>query len=139
MTFRYSGANGGGNGEQQLYYDEREKMRGRSVNPPHYRERQQPRYDPRNDPRYGRDAYRDRYTVDRERFAKYQPDDDYDEDVEQQASHMSRRDRMRDRRGSPPQERNMRENSRYSEDRQMSGGSPRYMKAGRKLLKIFKN
>lgn len=135
MTFRYSGANGGGNGEQQLYYDEREKMRGRSVNPPHYRERQAPpsRYDPRSDPRYSREGYRgDRHTVDRERFAKYQPDDDYeyDEDIEQQASHMSRRDRMRerDRRGSPPQERNM----RYSEDRQMSGGSPRYMKAGRK-------
>lgn len=126
MTFRYSG-NGGGNGEQQLCYDEREKMRGRSVNSPHYRGSQPPsRYD-RNEPRHPRD----RHTVDRERFSKFQPDDDYgyDEDIEQQASHMSRRDRMREREREP-QERNM----RYSEDRQM-GGSPRYMKAGRKLLK----
>lgn len=127
MTFRYSGANGGGiNGEQQLYYDEREKMRGRSVNPPHYRDRQPARYDPRNDPRCGRDGFRgERYAVDRERFSKFQPDDDYgyDEDVEQQAIHVSRRMR----RNSPPQERNM----RCSEDRQMSGGSPRNMKAGR--------
>lgn len=127
MTFRYSGNAGRDNGEQQLYYDEREKMRGRSLNPPHYRGSQPPsRYD-RNEPRYARD----RNTVDRERFSKFQPEDDYgyDEDVEQQANHMSRRDRMRerDRRNSPPQERNM----RYSEDRQM-GGSPRYMKAGRK-------
>lgn len=130
MTFRYSGGNGAGgcgNGEQ-LYFDEREKMRGRSLNPPHNRDRQPPRYDSRNDPRYARD----RHTVDRERFSKYHPDDDCDyedEDIEQQASHMSRRDRMRERekRGSPPHERNM----RYSEDRQM-GGSPRYMKAGRK-------
>lgn len=132
MTFRYSGANGCGNGEQQLYYDEREKMRGRSLNPtPHYRERQQ-RFDPRNDSRHSRDGFRgDRHTVDRERFSKFQPDDDYgyDEDVEQQASHMSRRDRMRerDRRGSPPQDRNA---TRHSEDRQVQG-SPRHMKAGR--------
>lgn len=128
MTFRYTGNGVGGNGEQQLYYDEREKMRGRSVNSPHYRGSQLPsRYD-LNEPRHPRD----RHTVDRERFSKFQPNDDdygYDEDVEQQAIHMSRRDRMRerDRRNSPPQERNM----RNSEDRQM-GGSPRYMKAGRK-------
>ncbi len=125
MAFRYSGANG-----EQLYYDEREKMRGRSLNPSHYRERQPPsRYDPRNDSRYGRG---DRHTVDRERFSRYQPDVDYDEDIEQQASHMTRRERMRererDRRGSPPPERGM----RYSEDRQMGERSPRYMKSGRK-------
>jgi hypothetical protein len=112
-------------------------MRGRSANPPHFRDRQQqPRYGPRDDPRFMRNGYRgDRHTVDRERFPKYHHEremDDFcdDDDVEQQAP-MTRRDRMRERERdrSPPQNRQF---MRYSEDRQM-GGSPRYARGGRKL------
>lgn len=119
-------------------------MRGRSANPPHFRDRQQqqPRYGPRDDPRFMRNGYRgDRHTVDRERFPKYHHEKereagDYedDDDVEQQAP-MTRRDRMRERERererSPPQNRQF---MRYSEDRQMGGGgSPRYARGGRKF------
>lgn len=81
--------------------------------------------------------------MDRERLPKFHADpDEYyeDEDIERQGSHMSRRDRMRERereRQSPPRERQF---NRCSEDRQM-GGSPRYARGGRKLSfcnKIFK-
>jgi hypothetical protein len=147
MTFRYAGTNGG---DHQLYYDERERMRGRSSNSQNYNRREQappsPRYGgpPPIDTRY-RDGYRnERHTVDRERFPKYNEDrDDFEEDIEQQPSyHLSRRDRMRERerereRGlsSPPQNRRL---MRFSEDRQM-GASPRYQRAGRKYFFFYDN
>lgn len=155
---RYVGTNGGnGGGEQPLYYDEREKVRGRSVNPQNCRgsERRDqmppsPRYGPPSasvsdimmrggDARY-RNGYRnDRHTIDRDRFPKYNEpcDYEYDDDIEQQPTHLSRRDRMRERErererelgpSSPKQNRHL---MRYSEDRQM-GTSPRYQRAGRK-------
>jgi hypothetical protein len=143
MTFRYAGANGGGEQyhhqqQQQPYYDEREKMRGRSLNlpPSQRREREQMRHghggsfsvDSRYRNGYGRGGGGgDRHTVDRERFQpRYNEapfEYDYDEDIEQQR--MPRR-MMRERETSPPRDRHM----RYSEDRQM-GGSPRYQRAGR--------
>lgn len=103
-------------------------MRGRSANPPSYRERQGSRKMRNNNNRGN--------TIDRERFSKFHADpDEYyeDEDIErQQGSHMSRRDKMRERERemqTPPRERQF---TRYSEDRQM-GGSPRYARGGRKL------
>lgn len=105
-------------------------MRGRSANPPSFRERQSSRYGPppRDDPRYMKNGFRGNNTIERERFSKYQDPEECceDDDIEQQASHMPRRDRMRERQ-SPPRDRQY---MRYSEDRQM--GSPRYARGGRK-------
>lgn len=138
MLFRFAGANGGHMAEpqQQLYYEEREKaQRGNSFQrgsrgnhqPP------SPRYgpDPR-DPRYRSNGFRpDRNTVDRERFAKHQEPDGYeeDDDVEETNVHVSRRDRMREREQGPPTPQQNRHLMRHSEDRQI-GGSPRYQRAG---------
>jgi hypothetical protein len=113
-------------------------MRGRSLNmpPSQRREREQMRYggslscDPRCRNGYARGGG-DRHTVDRERFPRYNEppfECDYDEDIEQQRT--PRRERMREREdfraSTPPQNR-----MRFSEDRQMGGGSPRYQRAGR--------
>lgn len=123
--------------EQQLYFEEREKMRGNSFQrgnrgpqmPP------SPRYGGPPDPRESRprNGYRgDRHTIDRERFQKYaEPDvyDNDDDDIEDPpVNHVSRRDRMREREPpeTPQQNRRM---MRHSEDRQM-GGSPRHQRGG---------
>lgn len=139
MFCRYVGTNGGNVGEQQLYYEEREKVqRGNSFQKGSRGHQQppSPRYgppDPR-DPRY-RNGYRgDRHTIDRERFSRYNEPDDYDDDddIEDQNIHVSRRERMRDREMGPPTPQQNRHLMRHSEDRQM-GGSPRYPRAGGKI------
>lgn len=136
MPFRYVGANGGNVGEQQLYYEEREKaQRGNSFQRGSRGQQQppSPRYgpDPR-DPRY-RNGFRggDRHTVDRERFPKYNEPDGYeeDDDVEEPNIHLSRRDRLREREPGPSTPQQHRHLMRHSEDRQ-TGGSPRYQRAG---------
>lgn len=119
--------------QQQLYYEEREKGRSDSF---HRRSRGQqlppsPRYGPdQRDPRY-RNGYRDRHTIDRERFPKYPEPNVYDDDddIEEANVHISRRDRMRDRdyRDPGPSPQQNRRMMRHSEDRQM-GGSPRYQR-----------
>ncbi|XP_070505687.1 uncharacterized protein [Chironomus tepperi] len=143
MDCRYSGANGNGE-QQQLYYDEREKMRGRSLQRPRREQMRDGRFGPGGngggpslscDTRYRNDnRYADRHTVDRERFPNYQNeqlyDNDYDDDVEQQGAHISRRERMREREKEPPNRQHM----RYSEDRQMGmdrmDRSPRVSRGG---------
>lgn len=122
--------------EQQLYYEEREKLRGNSFQrglrgqpqgPP------SPRYPDPRDPRYRNGFRADRHTVDRERFPKFQNPETFedDEDIEEPIIHVSRRDRMRERERdfgptTPQQNRHL---MRHSEDRQ-TGGSPRYQRAG---------
>ena len=122
--------------EQQLYYEEREKLRGNGFQPRGNRLQQQPpspRYgpDPR-DPRYRNGGFQGgRHTVDRERpFPKYADPDGYEEDDDIEDGpgvHVSRRDRMRE--GGPPTPQQNRHLMRHSEDRQM-GGSPRYQRGG---------
>lgn len=130
MNFRYAGANGGGNiGEQQLYYEEREKGRGNSFQRGSRGQQLPP------SPRYGPDQRdsrnRNGYRVDRDRFTKYNEPDGYeeDDDIEEQKIHVSRRDRLRERDGGPPTPQQNRHLMRHSEDRQM-GGSPRYQRPG---------
>lgn len=128
-------------------------MRGRSLQRPRREQMQGPRYGPNAgscDNRY-RNDYRsvDRHTVDRERFTNYQNDPPYDcddeDDVEQQAVHMSRRDRMRERERERDRDREQqrereppnRQFMRYSEDRQIAmdrsmDRSPRFQRGGRK-------
>ncbi|CRK91732.1 CLUMA_CG005367, isoform A [Clunio marinus] len=139
MDCRYVGLNGGNGGEQQLYYEEREKIqRGNSFQQRSTRSQQQP-----SSPRYGpdlrehryRNGYRGaRHTIDRERFAKYNEPEAYDDDddvEEQQNPHVTRRERMREREreGGPLTPQQNRHLMRHSEDRQMDG-SPRYNRAG---------
>lgn len=134
--------------EQQLYYEEREKGRSDSF---HRRNRGQqlppsPRYgpdprDPRDlrdprDPRY-RNSFRDRHTIDRERFPRYPEPNVYDDDdeIEETNVNASRRDRMRDRdyRDLGPSPQHNRHMMRHSEDRQM-GGSPRYQRPNGEVI-----
>ena len=126
-------------------------MRGRSLQRPRREQMREGRFGQGNgsgygpslscDTRYRNDnRYADRHTVDRDRFPNYQNeqlyDYDNDDDVEQQGTHMSRRERMREK------EREMREKEpqnrqfmRYSEDRQMGmDRSPRVARGGRKCL-----
>lgn len=85
------------------------------------------------DSRYRNGGGGGRHTVDRERFPRYNEpsyDCEYEEDIEQPRVGSMRRDRReRDGPSSPQQNRHL---MRYSEDRQMGGGSPRYQRAGRK-------
>lgn len=133
--------------EQQLYYEEREKMRGNSFQrsnrgpqmPP------SPRYGGPPDPRESRprNGFRgDRHTIDRERFQKYPEPDVYDDDDDAEdppVNHVSRRDRMREREApeTPQQNRRL---MRHSEDRQ-TGGSPRYQRGGNpgNSIELLKN
>jgi len=124
-------------------------MRGRSLQRPRRDQMRDGRFGPGGgggpslscDTRYRNDnRYTERHTVDRERFPNYQNeqlyDCDYDDDVEQQGAHTSRRERMREKereiREKEPQNRQY---TRYSEDRQMGmDRSPRVARGGRKCL-----
>ncbi|CAO1434317.1 unnamed protein product [Diamesa hyperborea] len=109
----------------QLYYDEREKGRGNSMNSQRNRTQLPP------SPRYGggiapgaggRNSYRgDRHTVDRERFPKYNEPDEYLDEEHEPQMHVPRRDRMRDNNMPPTPLQNQRHLMRHSEDRQMNG------------------
>lgn len=118
-------------GEQQLYYEEREKATRGSFQRGSRGQQQppSPRYGPEpRDPRYRNGL---RHTVDRERFPKYAEPDGYeeDDDIVEPNVHVSRRDRMREREAGPATPQQNRHLMRHSEDRQM-GGSPRYQRAG---------
>ena len=111
--------------EQQLYYDDREKVRGAQSNSQRSNRSQQgpppssPRY-----PRGGSDrVYRqDRHTVDRERFpVKYNEPDEYHEDAEDfPPQNVRNLDGRRNGNGpmTPMQQRHM---MRSAEDPQMGG------------------
>jgi hypothetical protein len=129
--------------QQQLYYEEHEKVQRGSNFQRGSRGQPQPpspRYgpDPR-DPRYRNGFRGGRHTIDRERFDKYPEADGYeeDDDIEETNIHVSRRDRMRERepgQSTPLQNRHL---MRHSEDRQI-GGSPRYQRAGGENCSILK-
>ena len=127
--------------DHPLYYEEREKVRGHSFQRGSRGQQQpsSPRAGPeQRDPRY-RNSYRgDRHTIDRERFAKYNEPDGYDEDddLREPAAHVSRRDRMRDREQGPPTPQQPRHLMRHSEDRQ-TGGTPSWWRPAGGTGKIF--
>lgn len=108
--------------EQQLYYDEREKGRGNSMNSQRNRAQMppSPRYGGVGSGAGGRNSYRgDRHTVDRERFPKYNEPDEYLDEEREPQMHVPRRDRMRENNVPPIQ--SQRHLMRHSEDRQMNG------------------
>lgn len=135
MVFRNTGANGGHMMDHPLYYEEREKVRGNNFQrgsrgqqlPPSPRPVPEPRE--ARDPRYRSGFRADRHTIDRERFAKYEEPDGYedDDDLKEPNVHVSRRDRMRERDVGPSTPQQKRHLMRHSEDRQM-GSNPGWWK-----------